>query len=415
MINTAPRAPLSRYMTLSAYWFGFSVHWFFLLPILMPVDVERLVGSANKATYLGWLASAAAIIPLALPPFIGAWSDRIGKRVAFLVWGTSVNVLGLLGMLFAPSFVVYCIAYLFVQLGNAIASSPYIALIPDTVPKEDRGRASGVMGFFQLFAQIVGGVAAFAVGGSRDAQYWIVIGTLVVTTLITYISTAEPKMIKKTDHSFPLSEYFKPAYRDFRWVFLTRAFTETGRFAVQPFLAFYLADVIGRFVIGGFSITDKNGQPDAGLALTLMLVALGATAALTAAISGSLSDRVGKRPMVLIASVAMAIAALGFALSRDYPTAIALGMAFGLGYGAFVSVDWALGTSVLPYQEHYARDMGIWHVAMVFPQLFQGLFGQILDTGNKASTNGGYPILFSIAVTFFVLGGVFISRVRSVR
>ncbi|MCV5245732.1 hypothetical protein OFC58_34565, partial [Escherichia coli] len=59
--------------------------------------------------------------------------------------------------------------------------------------------------------------------------------------------------------------------------------------------------------------------------------------------------------------------------------------------------------------------MGVWHVALVFPQLFQGVFGQILDAGNRANPNGGYPVLFAVAVTFFVLGTVFISRVRGVR
>jgi MFS family permease len=92
-----------------------------------------------------------------------------------------------------------------------------------------------------------------------------------------------------------------------------------------------------------------------------------------------------------------------------------MGLLFGLGYGAFVSVDWALGTSVLPDERRHARDMGVWHIAMVFPQLFQSLFGFILDSSNKASHNSGYLILFLIAVTFFVLGSVFVSRVRNVK
>jgi hypothetical protein len=70
---------------------------------------------------------------------------------------------------------------------------------------------------------------------------------------------------------------------------------------------------------------------------------------------------------------------------------------------------------VLPHPEHNARDMGVWHIALVFPQLFQGLFGQILDAGNAASKNGGYPLLFGLAVVFYVLGGVLVSKVRGVR
>ena len=402
------RVPITRYLALSAYWFGYSFHWFFLLPLLMPADVTRLVGEAQKGAYLGWLAGLSALIPLLLPPFLGAWSDRLGKRMVFLISGTVVNVAGLVVMLIAKDFALYVIGYLLVQLGNAVASSPYTALIPDVVPQSERGRASGVMGFFQLFSQIAGGLTAFALGGSRDGQYLAIIVVLIVTMLITYLSIKEPG-IKHEPTRMSLATYLEPPYRDFRWVFLTRAFTETGRYAVQPFLAFYLADVIGKFEILGLKIEG------AGLALTLLLILLSVTAAVTAVVSGFWSDRIGKRPVVLIASLAMAVAALGFALSRSYELAVLMGLAFGLGYGAFVSVDWALGTSVLPFPQHHARDMGVWHVAMVFPQLFQGIFGQLLDAGNASSKNGGYPLLFGIAVVFFVLGGAFISKVRGVR
>jgi MFS family permease len=409
MSTIQTRVPIWRYFSLCAYWFGFSFHWFFLLPILMPADVTRLVGETNKGTYLGWLAGSAALIPLILPPFLGIWSDRLGKRMVFLFWGTIVNLLGLGIMLLSPSFWVYVLGYLMVQLGNSVASTPYTAIIPDTVPVDDRGRASGIMGFFQLFSQIAGGVAAFTLGGSREGQYLVVIAVLGISTLITFLTTQEPKQLSRAEEFPKLSTYFTHAYQDFRWVFLTRALSETGRFAVQPFLAFYLADKIGVFEIFGTKIEG------AGLALTLLLMMLSVTAATTAIISGGLSDRIGKRPIVLIASLAMAAAAAGFAFSSSYPMALLFGLAFGLGYGAFVSVDWALGTSVLPHPEHNARDMGVWHIALVFPQLFQGLFGQVLDAGNKASPNGGYPILFGIAVVFYVLGGVFISKVRGVR
>ena len=405
----APRAPISRYLTLCAYWFGFSFHWFFLLPILMPADVERLVGSINKGTYLGILQGFPALIPLLLPPFLGMLSDRLGKRMVFLAGGTIVNVIGLLVMMFSPSYVMYFAGYLLVQLGNALASSPYTALIPDVVPLTERGRASGVMGFYQLFSQIAGGVAAFALGGSRDGQYIAIIVVLSLSAAITYFTTREPAKKPQLEERMDLLDYFKPEYRDFRWVFLTRAFTETGKYAVQPFLAYFLADVIGVFKIGSLEIKG------AGLALTLLLVMLSVTAAITAVASGNVSDRIGKKPVVMFAGFFMAASALGFALVKIYPLAILMGLLFGLGYGAFVSVDWALGTSVLPDERRHARDMGVWHVAMVFPQLFEGLFGQILDSSNKASHNSGYLVLFLIAVTFFVLGSVFVSRVRNVK
>ncbi len=405
------RAPLSRYFALSSYWFGFSFHWFFLIPLLMPADVAHLVGEKDKGVYLGFLQGLPALIPLILPPFLGIWSDKLGKRMPFLIYGTLINVLGLLGMLLAPNYVLYFMSYLVVQLGNSLASSPYTALVPDVVPESDRGRASGVMGFFQLFSQVAGGIAAFTIATNRGSQYAIVIGVLLICTTITLFSVKEPQAKTKipSNELLEIKDYLKPEYRDFRWVFLTRAFTETGRWAIQPFLLFYLKDVIKTFEVLGKKLATAD------LALTLMLVLLSVTAAITSMASGFIADVKGKKPVIYVAGGVMALAALGFAATSNYSVALIIVLLFGLGYGAFISVDWALGTSVLPKASSHARDMGVWHIAMVFPQIFLGFFGKILDFGNKQALNAGYPMLFGISVLFFVLGTVFVSRVRGVR
>ncbi|MBF6593031.1 MAG: MFS transporter [Thermaceae bacterium] len=409
MTSSSGSSRLLRFFPLSAYWFGFSFHWFLLLPILMPADVQRFVGEANKGAYLGWLAGTLALVPLLLPPFIGMWSDRLGQRMPFLLWGTAINILGLLVMLLAPGYWVYAVGYFLVQLGNSLASSPYTALIPDVVPQEQRGAASGAMGFFQLTSQIAGGLAAFALGGNREGQFLAIIVVLAVVTLITVRFVREPGVPRDSQSQLDLRIYFQRQYYNFRWVFLTRAFVESGRFAVQPFLLFYLRDVIGTFQLGPLKI------PSASLALAAVLMLLSVTAALTAILAGRLSDKVGKKPVIYFAGAFTALAALGFALTHSFVLAVVVALVFGLGYGAYISVDWALATSVLPDETKHARDMGIWHVALVFPQLFQGLFGQVLDAGNRATPNGGYPLLFAIAVTFFLLGTLFVSRVRGVR
>jgi len=408
-LTQAP-APLHRYFILSAYWFGSSFQWFLLLPILMPKDVSRLVGEADKGTYLSVLLGIPALIPLILPPFLGVWSDRVGRRLPFLGWGVLVTVLGLALMFVAPSYALYFVGYVVVQLGNAIAASPYAALIPDVVPAQDMGRASGAMGFLQLSSQIAGGVALLLLS-SRAAQYGVLALVLALATLITLLGVKDPQIKKAGSETAPLRTYLGPEYRDFRWVFLTRAFTESGRWAVQPYLQYYQRDLIGVFALGSLVLKD------AGQAVSILLLVLSLTAAITSLAGGSLSDRYGKKRVIFVAGAVMAISALGFALTRSYGVALGMGLLFGLGYGAFISVDWALGASVLPRKEFHARDMGIWHVSMVLPQVaFVPLFGVLLDWANRSSGQSflGYPVLFGIAIVFFVLGTVFVGRVRRV-
>lgn len=89
----------------------------------------------------------------------------------------------------------------------------------------------------------------------------------------------------------------------------------------------------------------------------------------SALIGGRISDRVGRKPVIYVAGAAMAAAALLLLVAPSYPVALGLALFFGLGFGAFTSVDWALGSDAMPSASSYARDMGIWHVAFVAPQM----------------------------------------------
>jgi hypothetical protein len=85
-------------------------------------------------------------------------------------------------------------------------------------------------------------------------------------------------------------------------------------------------------------------------------------------------------------------------------------------------VDWALATDVLP-SEDYAKDMGVWHVAEVLPQMIATPFaGFFLDAfqkiGRQPTVNQptlGYTVIFLMSVVYFALGTVFVSKIKKVR
>ena len=83
---------------------------------------------------------------------------------------------------------------------------------------------------------------------------------------------------------------------------------------------------------------------------------------------------------------------------------LALGAAFvfGLGFGAYVSVDWALVADVLPSEATFARDMGVWNIALTLPQVFAVVLGGwLLLLGVALGNSGlGYTLLFVAFVAF---------------
>jgi hypothetical protein len=94
----------------------------------------------------------------------------------------------------------------------------------------------------------------------------------------------------------------------------------------------------------------------------------------------------------------------------------ALGIAYGVGYGLYFAVDWALACDTLPDKSQSAKDMGLFHIALTMPQAIIPFFGgPLIDYLNGAHGNGGYRIVFSSAVVFLFVGTVFVSRIKSVR
>ncbi|ANE43816.1 MFS transporter [Deinococcus puniceus] len=404
----APAAPTVSPWTLSAFWFGTAFHWLLLLIILIPANVVGFVGEANKGTYLGALTAVGAIMALVLPPLVGAHSDRTGKRLPYIRLGLAVNLAGLGVMALAASlmtgtngFLVYVLGFLLVQFGNNYATAPYSALIPQLVPPSLRGRYSGVMGMLQAVGQLLGAVVAFAVGTLNlpvFVSFAVIAVVLLVPALITMRGvpeTATPAPELAAGPTLSWQQLF--SYQPFLWVFITRVLFALGQYSVQPFLQYYSVDVLNQ----------KDGVTASSLLAGCIIVA----SILSAFLGGRISDRVGRKPVIYVAGTTMALTAILLLIAPGFGTALALAVVFGLGFGAFTSVDWALGSDAMPSAKSYARDMGIWHVAFVGPQFIGAPQGALLDWGNRQGDNLGYTLVFGIAAAFFMLGVLLVRNV----
>ncbi len=132
---------------------------------------------------------------------------------------------------------------------------------------------------------------------------------------------------------------------------------------------------------------------------------------LTATVGGGrVSDRTGRRRVfVALAAFSQAIAC---ALLTAFPSfGVALvGAAFlGAGYGAYMSVDQALVTAVLPDAASRAKDLGIMNVGSVGPQALAPLAASLI-----IGSLGGYGVLFGTAGVVTIVGALMVYRIRSV-
>jgi MFS family permease len=132
-----------------------------------------------------------------------------------------------------------------------------------------------------------------------------------------------------------------------------------------------------------------------------------------------LSDRLGRKAVIYVGMALTAVGLLGMALAPSPQLAIVLFLPAGLGIGAFLSVDWALMTDVIP-KHTSARYMGILNVgtALAAP-VYLIVGGLVLDavgrmTGNPAAPGGPVAAIF-VAIGFLAVSALALRRVDAHR
>jgi MFS family permease len=338
-------------------------------------------------------------------PLFGALCDhtrsRFGRRRVWVLMGLVVFAVGLVLTGLQSTWEGVALCWLVASLGNNMMAAGLTATIADEVPEEQRGTISGAIYGPQAIGVVLGLVAVggIAAASSRYAVLALALVLLSLPFLIGYrdVATTE-KTERLTLRSITTGMWINPRENpDFGWAFGGRLLVNLGNAFGTANLLFFLRD--------GMKVPD----PDAAL-LNLTLVYLVFTVAATY-LGGFLSDRSGRRRIfVAVAAILQAIAALLLTPIPSMGVALVAGAFLGAGYGAFMSVDQALVTHVLPDPDDRAKDLGIMNIGAVGPQALAPLLAGVIIT-----SLGGYPMLFLIAAVTTLLGAASVYRIRSVR
>lgn len=400
-----PTDPVGGWWTarFALVWFGAWMGTLVPVQLLLPEQLERL-DPDHKVRDFGLVNGLTGLAALVTLPLLGAWCDRttsrFGRRRVWVLGGAVTFAAGLLATGWQSHWVGVGLMWLVASLGMNAMSVGLTATVADRVPERQRGTISGALYGPQAVGVVVGLVLVTTVVTSiRGGYALLAAGVLVCATpfVLRYREAVVPGAPRLSAAAVVAGMWEVPRQnRDFAWAFGSRILVNLGNALGTTYLLYFLTD--------GLKVADPEGEL---LVLTLIYLVFTLIATF---VGGYLSDRyLRRRVFVAVASCLQAVAALMLAGFPSLGTAMVGAGFLGAGYGAFMSVDQALVTQVLPDAASRAKDLGIMNVGSVGPQALAPLLASVLISGL-----GGYPTLFAVAGVTTLIGAVLVYRVRSV-
>ncbi|MDL9978045.1 MFS transporter [Microbacterium sp. ASV49] len=374
--------------------------------LLLPAQLDH-IAPADKVGALALISSLGYLITIVITPLTGLASDvttsRWGRRRPWILAGTVIGAafLVLLGAQTTVAGVLVC--WVSAQAGFSLVAAAIAASIPDLVPRRQRGVVSAWAGFPQPLGALLGVALVALVFTTTFAGYAAVAILGAALTLPFVFFTREIRLLpgerdRPTVVDFLRSFWVNPiAHPDFGWAWICRFLMQLGTTVPIVYLYFIVQDTL--------HIED----PSTEVLVLIALSTLGAT--VCCLVAGYLSDRLRRRkPFVWSSCVLLAVGTVTLALVPTWAGMMIGVLIFGCGLGAYLAVDYALVTEVLPEAGERGKDLGVMYVANTLPQVLAPLLGGVI-----VGMLGGYSALLILSGLITVGGALAVLPIRAVR
>ena len=307
-----------------------------LYPVLPVFLTQTLKASGSIVGLVDGFAQATQNI---VQGFAGALSDKLQKRKAVALAGYLLSAIAKPLMGLSTVWQGVFGARLLDRLGAGGRSAPRDALIASSVDKENRGRAFGLEGVGDNAGAFLGPLLAVVLlyslhVGIRTVFYVAFAPGLLAFCMVLLVTERPATAVAKSRIDMSLRQFPKGYWR-----------------YLMATALFGLGNCSNAFLI---LRTQDLGTP---LEATIAIYAMfNLVAAVISYPAGSLSDKLGRRNVLLASFVIFLIAYVGFALAPNILVVAALFVFYGLYQGIFRAVGKALASDFVP--EHL-RASGI--------------------------------------------------------
>ena len=382
-------------------WFGFQVFWAFHagpLPLF-------LKGFTDSKFSISLVLSLAGLSGCIVPPLVGYWSDRsasrFGRRRPFVLLG-SLGVLGcVLALPQVDAFGAVILLAGCMYFALRLAEIPFLSLLPDLTPPEQRSTASGMMNLLGS----LGLVACFAMSTILWEEHPTAVFRVVALAFFGFALLA----ISLLKEPVVLAEAVVPsAGKSGPLHYLKGIAAETSAmrfFAAQHFwwLGFGMVSTFATlFVVEELGVAEGQSF--------LVLLPFTVVATLVVLPLGMLGDRFGRKAILTGMVFAWAVSEVLVGLSQNLTQAVILVAITAIPFAAVMGVGYAFMLDQVP-AERTAEFVGFSVISIAAAQVLGPLLGGVLID------ELGYRSIFPTAAFLMIVGLVILQfvRPRSVR
>ncbi|WP_369214746.1 MFS transporter [Streptomyces flavofungini] len=377
--------------------------------VSIPLRLSEL-DPEHKTQMLSLTVAVGGVLVVLITAPLGRFSDastaRSGIRRPFILGGSLLGTVGMLVLALAPNIPVIMVGWILSQAGFASTNMALNALLADQIPARIRARVAAMFGLSTGIAPVIGSSLVGALPG--DPLYWfgipaaIALGASLGVVLVLK-DIVRTRATPVDWRSLLRSYWINPLrHKDFAWAWVCRLLITMSLFTVITYLLYFLTDQLG---------IDSEDAPSAqGTVLGVYFV----FSVVTTLVFGWVSDRTGRRKTIVWTSALLTALGLLISLFAHDLTSFCVGIALaGMGQGAFVSVDVAMMTELLPDLDSAGTGQAVIALSYQLPALIvPGLATLLLAIGDGGPN---YIALFTAAVIASAAGGLAVLPIKNVR
>jgi MFS family permease len=311
---------------------------------LVPIFLSSVLG-VNKSV-IGLIEGIAESTASLLKVFSGWFSDRIGKRKILLIVGYGISTLSR-PIIALSTLWGHVLAFRFTdRFGKGIRGAPRDAIIAESTPHKDLGRSFGFHRGMDTLGAVIGPAIAFILlslfTGNYRLVFWLSMIPGIIAVLIIVFFIKEQKTKRAEIQESDASELLAPGESPRRLAFRAKFDWRFKAFVAIATL-FALGNSSDVFLI--LKATDTGIKETQ---IPIIYLCFNLVYALTAIPAGILSDRIGRKRIILAGFILFGFIYWGFASASEQKHIWGLFLFYGVFMGLTEGIQKAYLGTIIP-------------------------------------------------------------------